>query len=338
MFMKSIFSLWLKSCLTVFMLLFVGYRSFAGSYKEAVSKMMGYYNKAQYDSIYGSCNAAFKISISEDKINAFFKNLYNQDGAIKSFDSINFTVPATAIFLVNFEKKQLELHISLDAQNLISGLYFLPPKEIDNKPDADERINKTPLRLPFNSREKWYVFWGGSTIEQNYHNTVAQQKYAYDFIITDDEGLSHSGNGSRNEDYYAYDKQIFAAADGEVVEVIDGVLENDPGKMNPFNATGNSVVIKVADSEYITYAHFKTYSIKVKPGEKVKKGQLIGFCGNSGNSSEPHLHFQMQTTPIMANGIGIKTHFAKLILYKKVETGEVYDYSPLKGDKVSAVE
>ena len=101
----------------------------------------------------------------------------------------------------------------------------------------------------------------------NIYNNVPNQRYACDFLIMDENNFSHFGEGKSNEDYYAYGKQILAAAAGVVTTVVDGVPENIPGQMNPFDASGNSVVIKVADGEYITYTHLKTYSIKVKPGD-----------------------------------------------------------------------
>jgi hypothetical protein len=71
--------------------------------------------------------------------------------------------------------------------------------------------------------------------------------------------------------------------------------------MNRMFVPGNLVVIKHADGEYSLFAHFKQNSIRVKIGDKVAKGQLIGLCGNSGNSSEAHLHFQVQNTPFFAD-------------------------------------
>ena len=336
--MQEVFSLF-KRFLRPFGIVFIfGYQAFGGGYYDATAKISAFYNHGKYDSIYNLCDVVFHRSISKEQLGSFFKDIYSRNGNIKSFDSIGFKLPATAVFKVYFEKGQLELNLSLDEENLISSLFFLPVKVTENQTDTTTVLNKTPIGLPFNSREQWYVFWGGSTLAQNYHNNTPQQKYAYDFIITDEKGLSHFGNGSRNEDYYDYGKKILAAADGEVVEVIDGVLENEPGKMNPFSAIGNAIIIKVGEEEYITYAHLKTYSILVKPGDKVNKGQIIGQCGNSGNSSEPHLHFQMQDAPDIAQGKGIKMRFGKLILYKKMETANMQNYSPVKGDKVSAGE
>jgi murein DD-endopeptidase MepM/ murein hydrolase activator NlpD len=98
---------------------------------------------------------------------------------------------------------------------------------------------------------------------------------------------------------------------------------------------GNLIIIKHAEGEYSLLAHFKQNSIRVKIGDKVTKGQTIGLCGNSGNSSEPHLHFQVQNTPFFEDEASMKTFFESLVV-RRPGKSEVYDnYSPEKGDIVS---
>jgi murein DD-endopeptidase MepM/ murein hydrolase activator NlpD len=80
----------------------------------------------------------------------------------------------------------------------------------------------------------------------------------------------------------------------------------------------------------LLFAHFKQYSIKVKEGQKVKKGQLLGLCGNSGNSSEPHLHFNIQNSEDMNVVTGIKCYFDQLFVSGTLKT----DYSPVQKDKI----
>jgi len=82
-------------------------------------------------------------------------------------------------------------------------------------------------------------------------------------------------------------------------------------------------------------AHFKRGSITVKPGDKVKRGQVLGQCGNSGNSSEPHIHYHLQHSPILQDGLGIKCVFEKVTLTKDGKTEPRENYSPVKGDVIS---
>ena len=215
------------------------------------------------------------------------------------------------------------LNISVDDNSKINGLY-IKPFEPDNLPKIDR--NKTKLVLPFNGA--WTVFWGGDTKELNYHVVSKAQKNAFDIVIKDKTGKSYKTDGKTNEDYYAFGKEIFAPCDGIIVLVVDGVKENKPGELNPIYVPGNSVILKTMNNEYLLFAHFKHHSIKVKEGEKVKQEQVLGLCGNTGNSSEPHLHFHIQNVEDMNIATGVKCYFDKIIVNGQIKN----DYSPIKGD------
>lgn len=84
------------------------------------------------------------------------------------------------------------------------------------------------------------------------------------------------------------------------------------------------------NSEYLFFAHFKQNSIKVKQGQKIKQGEVIGLCGNFGNSSEPHLHFHIQNVKNMNIATGVKCYFDNIYVNGEKET----DYSPIRGEKI----
>ena len=142
---------------------------------------------------------------------------------------------------------------------------------------------------------------------------------------------SFKSDGKTNEDYYAYGKPILSPADGIIVKVIDSVPDNEIGKMNPKQLTGNTVIIKTEIDEHILLAHFKNNSIEVKENDKVKKGDLLGLCGNSGNSSEPHLHLHVMDKPQLRGATGRKIYFEELILNREATTK---NYSPVRGNVV----
>ncbi len=119
---------------------------------------------------------------------------------------------------------------------------------------------------------------------------------ALDFIMTGQDGSQFRGNGLSLKDYYCYEKPVVAAADGIVADVLDGIPDNILGDSNLKQNWGNSVVIRHTDYLYTQVSHLMPNSIKVKPGDRVSKGDIIGLCGNSGRSPYPHLHFQVQTT------------------------------------------
>lgn len=153
----------------------------------------------------------------------------------------------------------------------------------------------TGIKLPF---------WGEWTVSQGHngeHTHKEEWKNAWDFVITDEAGKQYKGNGDLQNEYYCYEKDIIAPADGEIEQITDGIEDNIIGDMNLENNWGNSVVIRHKDMLFSQVSHLKKDSIKVKPGERVKTGHLIAKVGNSGRSPYPHLHFQFQSSPFVGS-------------------------------------
>ena len=176
------------------------------------------------------------------------------------------------------------------------------------------KTNRIPLGLPFFGER--YVFWGGDTQSLNLHHGTPNQKFAFDFVVIDIQGCRFKSSGNTNTDYFVYGKEILSPGDGKVIVVIDGVPENKPGSMNSYSGLGNAVFIEHVSDEVSIIAHLQPNKIKVKPGETVKAGQIVGYCGNSGNSSEPHLHYHLQDNSIIQNGKGIKIFFDQIQVKK----------------------
>ncbi|MEA1909743.1 MAG: M23 family metallopeptidase [Patescibacteria group bacterium] len=192
--------------------------------------------------------------------------------------------------------------------------------------------NTTKLQLPFN--DYWLVLWGGDTQELNQHHDVSDQKYAFDFVIVDENNLTHE-DSSKNESHYAFGKEVLAPAAGTVIKVIDGIPDNKPGETNENAIAGNVVMINHENSEVSVLAHLKNGSIRVKPDEEVVLGQIIGACGNSGNSTEPHIHYHLQKGINLYSGEGIKCFFQNVNVKNKDIKKE---YSPIMDDIVSNYE
>ena len=165
---------------------------------------------------------------------------------------------------------------------------------------------KTELELPFD--DEWWVFWGGRTVSENYHAAYKVQRFAMD-IVQRVNGSTHSGNGSQNEDYYCFGKQLNAPGNGIIITVLNNVPDNIPGEFNAEVPEGNHVIIGHENGEFSMLAHFKEGSIIVSVWDVVVKGQELGKAGNSGNSSEPHLHYQLQTTADPLEGEGLPAQF-----------------------------
>mgnify|MGYP000020229045 FL=1 len=293
------------------------------NYKQVSTRFVSFYNVDKNDSIVAMFSSEMNAALPIEKFTQVSAGLKSQMGTIKKIRFVRLQ-SASALYETTFDKAVLGMTITLNPKNEIAGLLFKPYTE------AKEIIrNNTKMKLPF--KGEWSVTWGGDTKEQNYHVESVAQKNAFDFLIYDEKGLTHKGTGEANEDYYAFGKELYAPCDGEVVLVVDGIKDNIPGVLNPIYIPGNTVIIKTANGEFVFFAHFKQHSIVVKQGQKVTTGALLGLCGNSGNSSEPHLHFHLQNTEDMTKATGAKCFFDQL----KVNGVLKSDYSPVKGDKIS---
>lgn len=172
----------------------------------------------------------------------------------------------------------------------------------------DYRTRAT-LRLPFAAppEGRWYVGWGGRDVIHNYHAAAADQRFAYDLYVAAD-GRPFRTDGKTAQDYYCFGQPILAPAAGIVAAALDGLPDNPPGQMDPANPVGNHVVIDHG-GEFSFLAHLQQGSVSVRPGDPVSAGQPIGLCGNSGNTTMPHLHYHLQTTPVFARGEGLPAAF-----------------------------
>lgn len=296
------------------------------TYKIVADKFELDYNKGDFRSIFDRFDSNMKSALPLDKTKGFMQGLKSQAGLIKQREFKSYQQTA-ALYKTTFERGTFILSISINDESKINGLYVRP--FVEQKLPRIER-NKTKLLLPFN--EAWTVFWGGDTEEQNYHVNHKAQKNAFDFIITDDEGKSYKTDGKSNDDYYAFGKDLIAPCDAQVVLVVDGIKDNKPGMMNPLYVPGNTVILKTSNNEYLLFAHFKQNTIAVKQGDQVKQGQLLGLCGNSGNSSEPHLHFHLQNVEDMNVATGAKCYFDKIVVNGESKS----DYSPVKGEIIKS--
>lgn len=141
--------------------------------------------------------------------------------------------------------------------------------------------------------------------------TRIAQRFATDWIKLGPDGRAWKGDSSVNANWYGYNEPLHAVGDGRVVAVVDGIVENvplSPKRAVPINLEtvgGNHVIIDLGGGQYAFYAHLVPGSPAVKVGDHVKKGQVIGRLGNSGNSDAPHLHFHLgdANAPLGSEGI-----------------------------------
>ncbi len=236
--------------------------------------------------------------------------------------------------------------------NVVTVLLLYPLKNIPG--DSLRKIIPVPLYLIKSpeSNLRWYHRWSGQSTRQFTVLTFPflgewsvlqgndgewthkdKGKYAWDFVVRDEEGQQARGFGNRLEDFYAYGLPVLAPAPGTIYAVVNTVDDNPPQTANTEQNWGNYVIIDHHNGEYSELSHFKQGSITVAPGQYVQRGQILGYCGNSGRSPVPHIHFQLQNAPV-TGAVSLPTKFSEGMINGKSATHIL----PQTDDKVSAIE
>ena len=230
------------------------------------------------------------------------------------------------------------LHIHLAGNDRLDGLKII----VTVKGGKNEHSVPLSLPLHFHESKIQYIFpvrgnVAIANMPMNYlhHRQAHSQEFALDITA---EAPNASGqltssrkeNSSELSDYYIYRRELLAAADGTVVEVANSfpeeecvspagwteaasaaVIEQLAGRIGFKNAaSGNSITIQHAAHEFSFYGHLSQDSIRVTPGNRVKAGQVIALVGSTGNSSEPHLHFQVMDSREFTTANGLPVKFA----------------------------
>ncbi len=145
------------------------------------------------------------------------------------------------------------------------------------------------VRLPLDGPVR--VAWGGDDTTHNHHAAFPDQRWAYDLAV--EPAFTHS---SKLADYGCWGKDVLAPARAEVWRVHDGEPDATPGELAPNLASplGNSVALRLSTGTFLLIAHLQKGSVAAREGERVAEGEVLGRCGNSGNTSEPHVHIHHQ--------------------------------------------
>ena len=221
---------------------------------------------------------------------------------------------------------------------------------------AAEFTGSVPIKSEFATnnyifplRGVWYVGYGASL--HTGHRWAIPEEFALDIAKTGESGLSHKGDGTRFDDYYAYGADVLAAADGHVISAANDQPEDPSAMQRPHETqeayfarlqkeqgerlakgltaiTGNYVMIDHGKNEYSLYAHLQPGSVRVHVGAQVKTGDMIGKLGSSGNSTEPHLHFHVCDKPDPLMCAGIPVNFSNVTsqwadLPRPIQSGDV---------------
>lgn len=180
-----------------------------------------------------------------------------------------------------------------DARNLLVGIFIgivVPLASVwVTVPD------RVTVSSPF-ADGTWAVAQGGSTVLINAHRPSPTQRYALDLVRLDRHGRRAAGfaPGAELEAYHAWGAAVVAPADGVVLVAQDGLPDLPAGQRDRANPAGNHVVLAISGDVRLVLAHLRSGSVAVREGQRVSAGQHLGQVGNSGHTTEPHLHLHAE--------------------------------------------
>ncbi|MBS1904216.1 MAG: M23 family metallopeptidase [Bacteroidetes bacterium] len=293
------------------------------AYHHVAERIVAAFNNDQFIALPELCAENLKDQLVSARIVKLFKDLKAEQDAILSWE-YEYRRGSYAYYKILFARSVWSLRFLLNGENLITSITMMPRLASQ----TNTVHNLTPMSLPFEGQ--WHVIWGGDTPEQNrMHLQSNSQKNAFDVNIVDSTGRSYKTTGRTNDDYFAFGRPILAPCDAVVVEAVDGVRDNPPGATNYLHPGGNTVVLQTTNGEYIYLTHLRQYSLMVTEGDEVRRGQLVASCGNSGNSSEPQLHMNLQNSDL-STATGIKCYFDSIVVGGTL----LRNYSPVRGDEI----
>jgi len=225
--------------------------------------------------------------------------------------------------------------------------------------DANEL--KAPVVVDFPLEGEWWAPNTPGTKIPSHGTDMLGQRYAFDFVMVDwsknkrpydGSDLRYFLLGMPLSKWYGWGRSVYAPCDGKIVVAKDGIKERrrlhpisdlfaalknglffNPKKHDISRLAGNHVIMQT-QNEYAFFAHFQTGSVCVTEGQEVKKGEMLGRVGHSGNSTAPHLHFQLADSADWLIAKGISCAFKK---YERFQDGlwtEVTNGIPANKDRI----
>jgi murein DD-endopeptidase MepM/ murein hydrolase activator NlpD len=167
------------------------------------------------------------------------------------------------------------------------------------------------------------------------------QRFAIDWERLDAQGRLFTGDKRRLTNWPGYGSDVLAVANGRIVHAIDGEPNQVPGEtpvgITPATADGNGVILRLDDGRFVFYAHMIPGSLTVRRGERVRRGQVLGHVGNSGNSTAPHLHLHVADANAILGANGLPYVFGGFDVTGRVASTAAFDHAEATGDPVRTV-
>ena len=295
---------------------------------RVLSRQLGERNDVELS---GALSDAFKKALGPKEPETFWQEVQDQLGAETRLSEER--VSRRAGFEVytraaSFSKVgPIALEWVLGPDGAVEGLWVRPRP---GTPASTKRLTyrtKTALQLPVGGL--WYVFWGGRTVAENYHAAYPDQRFALDLLVTRGDS-SYRGDGTELSDYYCFGRPLYAPGAGVVIDTVPDLPDQAIGQRDMENIGGNYVIIDHQNGEFSFLGHLRQGSLEVAAGDRVEAGDPVGRCGNSGNSSEPHLHYQLQAGRALFGAEALPAQFLNYTADgKRIVRGE-----PVQGETV----
>lgn len=235
------------------------------------------------------------------------------------------------------------------------------PEQADRSDEMSDA--RKPIIVAFPLRGEWLSPNTPGTKIPSHGTNRLGTRYAYDFVQVDWKRKGWPAYrvslaqyllfGVPLNEYYCWGREVYAPCDGVVVRTEDGYKERertnlfadtayaykiahafDPKKDDIQSVAGNYIIMKCGHRVYAALVHLQTGSVQVSAGQSVKKGEMVGRIGDTGNSYAPHMHFQLMDSNDISAAHGLPCAFEQYEVFQDGEWKKVTNGIPTDKDRI----
>ncbi|MFH1729939.1 MAG: M23 family metallopeptidase [Pseudomonadota bacterium] len=246
-----------------------------------------------------------KVEIIDNDSTGTILKTYEGDELSNSLQAYNKEKPSQGAVIFVWPTFETSADVPL---TLYHKVYFDNEGATITKEGAQTTVDTTETALisPPVTGDRWWAANGPSNFDLHHRRAIIDfqdvpyisQRFGVDLLQFDEDGYIYQNDGTANEDYYSYGAPLLAVADGTVINIKDDFPEQLPNQDMPYpltveNVAGNFIILDLGNDRFAFYAHIIPETIQVSIGDTVSTGDVLAYLGNSGNSTAPHLHFQI---------------------------------------------